>query len=88
MISCVIGTVLLGGLLVTCSLKSPPAGKRSEVPMYQDVYGNSGMNANNRVDRVTFQLDSHSTSIIRSSTNTIPTTPDKGVAVPAASADN
>ena len=79
-----IGIVALGVLLVIFSSTSPQESKRSVVQTSVVDSGNSGMNVNNRLDRVTFTLDSRSSSIIRSSMNTIPNTPtDKDVAVPS-----
>ena len=71
-LSYTIGIVALGVLLVIFSSTSPRESKRSVVQTSVVDSGNSGMNVNNRVDRVTFTLDSRSSSIIRSSMNTIP----------------
>ena len=71
-LSYTIGIVALGVLLVIFSSTSPRESKRSVVQTSVVDSGNYGMNVNNRVDRVTFTLDSRSSSIIRSSMNTIP----------------
>ena len=84
MISYSIGIVALGVLLVIFSSANPQESKRSVVQTSVVDSGNYGMNVNNRVDRVTFTLDSRSLSSTRSKTNTIPNTPtDKDVAVPS-----
>ena len=54
------------------SSTSPRESKKSVVQTSVVDSGNYGMNVNNRLDRVTFTLDSRSSSIIRSSMNTIP----------------
>ena len=72
MISCLIGIVALGALLVISFSQSPQESKKSEVQTLAEGSGNYGMNVNNRVDRVTFTLDSRSLSSTRSKTNMIP----------------
>ena len=83
-LSYTIGIVALGVLLVIFSSTSPRESRKSVVQTSVADSGNYGMNVNNRVDRVTFTLDSRSLSSTRSKTNTIPNTPiDKDVAVPS-----
>ena len=72
MISCLIGIVALGVLLVISFSQNPRELKKSEVQTLAEGSGNYGMNVNAPPAKLTFTLDSRSLSSTKSKTSMIP----------------